>query len=215
MMNLLKIALKITLIISLLINSTGQSYALRPVAAAYSTVLGEDLREGLEIIVQSGLGAGLGRPGEYTDNDYSKAGAEVVATREEVWKRSHLVLKVKEPLNEGGINEFQLMKGMARPEPGKLVIGVVCEIKPDEGRAALLPDGVRELIKFAKEINFSQSHKGLCDIFNMLFTYYHFAASREMTESVLKTGCSAMTLEAIVGDVSSAALFNNPEWINS
>ena len=210
--------LKLLLIATILVSSAGQGYALRPMAgAAYPIDLGEGRKEGFEIIIQSGLGAGVGRHDEYTDDDYRQAGAEVVPTREEVWKRAHLVLKVKEPLNEGGINEFELMsrEGMAEPEAGKLVIGVVGEIKPDEGRAALLPDGVSELIEFAKKINFSQNNKDLCDIFNMLFTYYHFAASREMTKSVLDTGCTALTLEAIVGEASSAALFNNPEWINS
>jgi alanine dehydrogenase len=137
-------------------------------------------------------------------------GADVVATAGDVWSRAHMVLKVKEPLIEGGVNEFELMKGMRTPDKGRLVIGVVKEIKPNEGRAALLPDGVKALLDFAKQEGL---HTG--DISRLLFTYFHFAASHEMTEAVLNTNTNALTLEAIVGDAKAAALFNYPEWINS
>ncbi|MFH1868967.1 MAG: glycine cleavage T C-terminal barrel domain-containing protein [Candidatus Omnitrophota bacterium] len=174
---------------------------------------GETRREGFEIIVQSGLGDGIGRADEYKDDDYEREGAEVKATREEVWSNAHIVIKVKEPLVEGEVDEFELMKGMAKPEPGKLVIGVVKEIKPYEGRAALLPDGVEELINFAIEINFAETYKGISDISKTLFTYYHFADSRELTEKVMGTGGNAVALEAIEGDPYTAPLFTNEEWI--
>jgi alanine dehydrogenase len=49
---------------------------------------------GIEVLVQAGAGAGSGLP----DDAYRAAGAEMVATAEEVWQRAQLVCKVKEPL---------------------------------------------------------------------------------------------------------------------
>jgi alanine dehydrogenase len=51
---------------------------------------------GVDVLVQAGAGAGAGIP----DDDYARAGAEVVAAADEVWGRSGLVCKVKEP--QGG-----------------------------------------------------------------------------------------------------------------
>ncbi|HEX5946216.1 MAG TPA: alanine dehydrogenase [Acidimicrobiales bacterium] len=49
---------------------------------------------GVEVLVESGAGAGSGLP----DEAYRAAGAEMVADASEVWERSQLVCKVKEPL---------------------------------------------------------------------------------------------------------------------
>lgn len=52
------------------------------------------LREaGHEVLVQASAGAASSLP----DEDYQKAGATVLPTAEEVWKRADLVVKVKEP----------------------------------------------------------------------------------------------------------------------
>lgn len=52
------------------------------------------LREaGHSVLVQAGAGSGS----SFTDEEYAMAGAEVVATAEELWARSELVTKVKEP----------------------------------------------------------------------------------------------------------------------
>ena len=51
---------------------------------------------GIDVLVQSGAGAGSGLP----DDDYRRAGAEVVDTAGEVWERAELICKVKEPLKE-------------------------------------------------------------------------------------------------------------------
>jgi alanine dehydrogenase len=48
---------------------------------------------GVEVLVQAGAGEGAAIP----DSAYEAAGAEVVATAEEVWARAGLVCKVKEP----------------------------------------------------------------------------------------------------------------------
>lgn len=47
-----------------------------------------------EVLVESGAGEGAG----YTDAEYRGAGAEILATAQEVYRRAQLVLKVKEPL---------------------------------------------------------------------------------------------------------------------
>lgn len=52
------------------------------------------LREaGHEVLVQTRAGSGS----SFADEEYLAAGAEIVASAEEVWQRAHLVTKVKEP----------------------------------------------------------------------------------------------------------------------
>jgi alanine dehydrogenase len=45
------------------------------------------------VLVEAGAGTGS----SFADDDYARAGAEVVATADELWERAELVLKVKEP----------------------------------------------------------------------------------------------------------------------
>ncbi len=49
---------------------------------------------GHKVLVQSGAGVGSG----LTDEMYTQAGAEIVKTAEEVWRRAEMIFKVKEPL---------------------------------------------------------------------------------------------------------------------
>jgi alanine dehydrogenase len=56
---------------------------------------------GVDVLIQAGAGAGASLP----DDTYRRAGAEIVATAEEVWERAELVCKVKEPQ----ASEFPLM----------------------------------------------------------------------------------------------------------
>lgn len=49
---------------------------------------------GHRILVEAGAGVGSGIP----DGDYARAGAELVASADEVWKRAEMVVKVKEPI---------------------------------------------------------------------------------------------------------------------
>ncbi|MBU9764619.1 alanine dehydrogenase [Mycobacterium sp. TNTM28] len=51
-------------------------------------------RRGHDVIIQAGAGLGSA----ITDNDYKAAGAEIVATAEQVWSEAELLLKVKEPI---------------------------------------------------------------------------------------------------------------------
>lgn len=93
-------------------------------------------RDGHTILVQREAGVGSG----IQDEDYQAYGAEIVDTAEEVWARSELICKVKEPLPE---------------EIAKVREGQV------------------------------------------LFTYFHFAASRELTEGMRDSGGVAIAYETI------------------
>lgn len=83
---------------------------------------------------QAGLGSGL------YDDDYVKAGAEIVPTAEDVFARADLIVKVKEPLAP----EWPLIR------------------------------------------------KG-----QTLFTYFHFAASRPLTEAMVQAGAHCLAYETL------------------
>ena len=51
---------------------------------------------GHQVLVESGAGVGSGLP----DADYARAGAQLIASADEVWKRAEMIFKVKEPLPE-------------------------------------------------------------------------------------------------------------------
>src|SRR6266480_1211739 len=107
-----------------------QRVALLPAAA-------EQLkRRGHSVVVRKNAGLGAG----YADEDYVKAGAEIVDSAEEVFKRADMIVKVKEPLPA----EFPLLR------------------------------------------------KG-----QILFTYLHLAASKPLTEALLKSGVTGVAYETI------------------
>ena len=93
-------------------------------------------RRGHSVIVQKNAGVGSG----YSDDEYKKAGAEIIDTAEEVFKRAEMIVKVKEPLPA----EFPLLR------------------------------------------------KG-----QILFTYLHLAASKPLTEALLKSGVTGIAYETI------------------
>jgi alanine dehydrogenase len=93
-------------------------------------------RAGHHVLIQTGAGQGSG----ISDEQYAENGAEIVADAAEVWRRSDLVVKVKEPLPA----EWPLL------------------------------------------------HAG-----QMVFTYFHFAADRPLTEAVMKSGITAIAYETI------------------
>jgi alanine dehydrogenase len=110
-----------------------QRVALLPSAANQLT------RRGHSVVVQKNAGVGSG----YPDEDYVKAGAEIVDEAKELFARADMVVKVKEPLE----TEFPLL------------------------------------------------HKG-----QILFTYLHLAASKSLTEALLKSGVTAIAYETIQVD---------------
>jgi alanine dehydrogenase len=110
-----------------------QRVALLPSAASQLT------RRGHSVVVQKNAGIGSG----YPDDDYVKAGAEIVDQTKEVFARADTIVKVKEPLEA----EFPLLR------------------------------------------------KG-----QILFTYLHLAASKSLTEALLKSGVIAIAYETIQVD---------------
>jgi alanine dehydrogenase len=93
-------------------------------------------RRGHSVLVQKNAGVGSG----YTDDEYKKAGAEIVDSADEVFKRAEMIVKVKEPLAA----EFPLLR------------------------------------------------RG-----QILFTYLHLAASKSLTEALLKSGVIGIAYETI------------------
>ena len=88
------------------------------------------------VVVETNAGVGSG----YPDEQYVKAGAEIVDSAKDVFTRADMIVKVKEPLPA----EFSLLR------------------------------------------------KG-----QMLFTYLHLAASKPLTEALLKSGVTAIAYETI------------------
>lgn len=93
-------------------------------------------KAGHTVVVESSAGIGTG----ISDADYEKAGAQVVPTAKEVFDKSDMIVKVKEPLKQ----EYGLIK------PGQLV-----------------------------------------------FTYFHFAASEELTKAMIDDKCICVAYETI------------------
>ena len=91
---------------------------------------------GHTVLVQKSAGVGSG----YPDEDYANAGAEILGSAEEIFKRSEMIVKVKEPLPA----EWPLLR-------------------KDQ----------------------------------ILFTYLHLAASRPLTEALLKSGVMGVAYETI------------------
>jgi alanine dehydrogenase len=93
---------------------------------------------GHKVLIETGAGMGSG----ISDDMYSANGATIVATANEVWSVSDLIVKVKEPQ----ASEWPLLR------PGQLV-----------------------------------------------FTYFHFAASEDLTKNVAATGVTAIAYETLRG----------------
>ena len=96
-------------------------------------------RAGHSVLVEAGAGLGSGLP----DHDYLRSGAELVSSADELFARSDMIVKVKEPLPE----EWD-------------------KIRPDQ----------------------------------LLFTYFHFAASRELTDAMQRSQASAVAYETLKDD---------------
>ena len=96
-------------------------------------------KHGHSVLVETNAGLGSG----YSDHDYVKAGAEIVKQTKEVFARSDMIVKVKEPLKA----EFPLLR------------------------------------------------RG-----QILFTYLHLAASKPLTEALLKSGVTGVAYETIQVD---------------
>ena len=112
------------------IKSNEQRVALIPAGAE------ELINRGHKVVVETRAGEGSG----YTDEDYTRIGATIVASPKEVFAKAEMIMKVKEPM---------------APEYG------------------LLREG------------------------QIVFTYFHFAASEELTVAVRDSGCVAIAYETV------------------
>lgn len=94
------------------------------------------VRAGHTVLVEDGAGLGSG----ITNEEYVKAGAQIVPRMDQVWSRADMIVKVKEPI----AREWPCMRA------GQTV-----------------------------------------------FTYFHFAADKDLTEAVLKSGITAIAYETV------------------
>ncbi len=94
------------------------------------------VRDGHTVLIEAGAGGGSG----FNDRDYIAAGAEIVPSAADIYSRSEMIIKVKEP------------------QPAEI----------------------------------ARLRKG-----QIVFTYFHFAASRELTEGCLKSGITAVAYETL------------------
>jgi alanine dehydrogenase len=94
------------------------------------------VQAGHEVVIQKGAGEGSGFP----DEVYTRAGARLVDTAEEVWAQAEMIVKVKEPIEP----EWPL-------------------IRQDQ----------------------------------VLFTYFHFAASEPLTRALMDSGAVAIAYETV------------------
>src|ERR1700741_3991066 len=93
-------------------------------------------QHGHNVLVETNAGSGSG----FDDESYRKAGAEIVKTPKEIYDRSDMIMKVKEPLAP----EYSLIRA------GQIV-----------------------------------------------FTYFHFASGKELTEAMVKSRCVAIAYETV------------------
>jgi len=100
---------------------------------------------GHSLLIETCAGDGSG----FSDKDYVRAGAKICSSPEEIYKKSEMIIKVKEPLPV----EYPLIR------------------------------------------------KG-----QIVFTYFHFAASAELTKAIIDSGCIALAYETIERENGSLPL---------
>lgn len=116
-------------------------YRVSMVPAGVETLV----KSGHQVLVHAGAGVGTGVP----DAEYAEHGAEIVASADEVWARSDIIVKVKEPTPE----EYPKVR------PGQVI-----------------------------------------------FTYFHFAASEALTRAMMSRGAVCIAYETIQEEDGSLPL---------
>ena len=105
----------------------------------------ELVKKGHQVLIEKNAGVGSG----ISDEGYQSAGAEILTTPEEIFKKAELIVKVKEPQKE----EYPLLW---------------------EGQ--------------------------------IIFTFFHFAAARKLTEAMIKRKIVALAYETVQKDDGSLPL---------
>lgn len=103
------------------------------------------VRNGHDVFVEKGAGVGSGFP----DEKYEEAGATILDDVENLWERSEMIMKVKEPI----------------------------------------------------PVEYDRMQEG-----QIIFTYFHFAASQELTEAVKEANCIAIAYETVEKEDDSLPL---------
>ena len=70
--------------------------------AAPPSAVAQIIKAGKTVLVEQGAGLGIGK----SDEDYIKVGAEIITSKEELWEKSEMIFKVKEPIS----CEYSLMR---------------------------------------------------------------------------------------------------------
>lgn len=102
-------------------------------------------RNGHEVLIEKSAGVGSG----FRDELYKEAGAQIIDDVDELWKRSEMIMKVKEPI----------------------------------------------------EVEYDRIQEN-----QIIFTYFHFAASQELTEAIVDSNCIAIAYETVEKDNGSLPL---------
>ena len=169
----------------------------------------------VKIIVESGAGLHCG----FTDEDYREMGAEIVDSAQDIYSQAHVILKVKEPEDLSAIgrnDEAMLMQNMpkAKADDYVVVIGIIRENRPDEGRVAVPPAGVKQILDFVNTNGCYVGDRGRLE--KLIFTYWHLAAMRRTTELVMTARATAIGMESITTEMpSEQPLFRNKMYIDS
>jgi alanine dehydrogenase len=126
--------------------------------------------QGVPVLVEAGAGAGS----SLTDDDYTRAGAEVVKDAAEVWERADLICKVKEPQPHefehfrSDLTVFTFLHLAAYPEVGDALIergvtGIAYEtVQLEDGSLPLLAPMSEVAGRMAAQIgaHFLERHNG-------------------------------------------------------
>lgn len=113
-----------------------------------------------KVLLESGAGLGA----HFSDNEYFSAGCEIINSLEEVWKRSELLVKVKEPHEEEykffreGLVVFDYLHLAGLPEVAKQLVakkvtGIAYELVSYDGRLFPLLEPMSEVAGKLSVIN--------------------------------------------------------------
>jgi len=127
----------------------------------------ELVKKGHQVLIEKNAGVGSG----ISDEGYQSAGAEILTTPEEIFKKAELIVKVKEPQKE----EYPLLW------EGQIIF---------------------TFFHFAAARKLTEAMiKG-----QIIFTFFHFAAARKLTEAMIKRKIVALAYETVQKDDGSLPL---------
>jgi NAD(P) transhydrogenase subunit alpha len=174
----------------------------RRVATTPSVVV--ELRKlGFDVAVQTGAGAAA----SFTDDAYREAGADLVDDARTLWSQSDIILKVRAPAGDSGLDEVELL------EPGKILISFIWPAQNPDLLARLAAKGVTAFamdsvprISRAQKLDALSSMANIAGYRAVVEAAQHFgrffmgqitAAGKVMPAKVLVIGAGVAGLSAI------------------